>query len=170
MTGVRHRARPLDLTRSAQSRQQQLVQPLPHAGLLPPIQPTPTGHAGAEAERGRQMPPGDPGVENKEDPLQRLPIRQPLAARITPTRNTNDQDPPKTTRATPSPPTYRGTVVRCVWWAPGLVAPAPGVDSAQPCVMWKETSLRVEMPPSRFSPDLRARTNMTRIACLLLTG
>ena len=28
------------------------------------------------------MPPRDPGVQHEQDPLQRLPVRQPLATRI----------------------------------------------------------------------------------------
>jgi hypothetical protein len=59
------------------------VQPLPHPRLLPLIQTTPTGHTRAEAELERQVRPRDPGVQHEQDPLQRLPIRQPLPTRIT---------------------------------------------------------------------------------------
>src|SRR5947209_14879390 len=41
-----------------------------------------TSRAAAEAELGRQMPPRDPRVQHEQDPLQRLPVRQPFAARI----------------------------------------------------------------------------------------
>jgi hypothetical protein len=58
------------------------VQPFPDAGLLPLIHAAVAGRAATEAEFGRQMPPRDPGVEHKQDSLQRLPVRQPLAARI----------------------------------------------------------------------------------------
>jgi hypothetical protein len=46
------------------------------------IQAAPAGHLGAEAKLDRQMRPRDPRVQHKQDPLQRLPIRQPLAARV----------------------------------------------------------------------------------------
>src|SRR5437660_506038 len=48
-------------------------------------------------------------------------------------------------------------------------APRPPLRG-YPAVTRKETSRRVEMPPRRLSPDLRARTNITRSCCLLLTG
>src|SRR5438477_7374034 len=83
MTGVRDRPRPLDLPASSQLREQQLMQTIPDTGPLPLIHPAVTGRAATETELGRQMPPGDPRVEHKEDPLQRLPVRQPLAARVT---------------------------------------------------------------------------------------
>jgi hypothetical protein len=35
-----------------------------------------------EAELSRQMPPRDPGGKHEQDPLQRLPVRQPLPARV----------------------------------------------------------------------------------------
>ncbi len=74
VTGVRDRPRPLDLTRRPQLGQQERVQPLPDTGLLPLIHPPVTGRADAEPELERQMPPRDPGVQHKQDPLQRLPI------------------------------------------------------------------------------------------------
>jgi hypothetical protein len=55
------------------------MQPLPDPGALPLIQPAPAGHARAEAKLGRQMLPGDPGVQHKQDPLQRQPIVETLA-------------------------------------------------------------------------------------------
>ena len=75
---VDDRARPVDLTRRLQPRQQQRVQLLPHPGLLPLLQPPPTGEPRTEAELLRQVLPRDPGLQHKQDPLQRLPIRQPL--------------------------------------------------------------------------------------------
>src|SRR5438552_15802359 len=35
----------------------------------------------ASCKRERQMPPSNPRVQDEQDPLQRLPIRQPLATR-----------------------------------------------------------------------------------------
>jgi hypothetical protein len=83
MTAVGDGARPLDLTRRLQLGKQQRVQPLPHTGLLPLNHPPIAGRAGTEAELERQMPPRDPGVEHEQDPLQRRPIIEPLAPRIT---------------------------------------------------------------------------------------
>jgi hypothetical protein len=58
------------------------VQLRPHARLLPLVQAAPASGARAEAELEWQVPPGDPRMQHEEDPLQRLPIRQPLAARV----------------------------------------------------------------------------------------
>jgi hypothetical protein len=58
------------------------MQLLPDPGPLPLVQAPPTGHARAESELARQVLPGDPSVQHEQDPLQRLPIRQPFAARI----------------------------------------------------------------------------------------
>ena len=58
--------------------EQDLVQSLPDTGPLPLIHAAVTSRAAAEAELSRQMPPRDPGVEHKQNPLQRPPIRQPL--------------------------------------------------------------------------------------------
>src|SRR5437867_8244959 len=57
------------------------MQALPHARLLPLVEAAVAGRAGTEAELERQMPPGDPGVQHEQDPLQRLPVRQSLATR-----------------------------------------------------------------------------------------
>src|SRR6266540_1622549 len=82
MAGIRDRPRPLELTGGPQLGKQQRVQPLPDARPLPLIQTAVAGRASAEAELERQMSPGDPRVQHEQDPLQRLPIRQPLPARI----------------------------------------------------------------------------------------
>jgi hypothetical protein len=58
------------------------MQPLPHARPLPLVQPAVARRAAAEAELERQMPPRDPRVQDEQDSLQRLPIRQPLATRV----------------------------------------------------------------------------------------
>ena len=82
MTAVCDRPTPLDQTISMQLGQQHLMQPLPDTGPLPLIQPPITGRAAAEAKLERQMPPRDPRMQNEQNPLQRLPVRQPPAARI----------------------------------------------------------------------------------------
>ena len=61
---------------------QDLVEPLPHTGPLPLLQPPIAGRAATEAELERQVPPRHPGVQHKQNPLQRLPVRQPLATGI----------------------------------------------------------------------------------------
>jgi len=82
MTRVGDCTRPLDLSCRPQAGEQQLVQSLPHACPLPLLESTPACHPGAEPELRRQMRPRDPCVEHKQDPLQCLPIRQPLPTRI----------------------------------------------------------------------------------------
>ena len=71
VTGVGDRPLPLELLGGVQLGQQQLVQPLPDARLLPRPQPPPRGHPAAEAELLRQVLPADPRVQHKQDPLQR---------------------------------------------------------------------------------------------------
>ena len=88
MTTISHRARPLDLTCRLQLSKKQRVQPLPDTGLLPLDHPPIAGRARTEAELERQMPPRDPGVEHEQDPLQRLPIGQPLPTGKTTRRST----------------------------------------------------------------------------------
>src|SRR3954469_5284186 len=82
MAGVGDRSRPLDLACRVQLSEQKLVQPLPDAGVLPDPQPAPTRHPATEAQLLRQMLPTDPSVQNEQDPLQRQPIIERLAARI----------------------------------------------------------------------------------------
>ena len=79
---VGDRARPLDLPRRPQAREQERVQRLPHPGSLPLIQTAVAGRARAEAELERQVAPGHPRVQHEQDPLQRLPIGESLATRI----------------------------------------------------------------------------------------
>jgi hypothetical protein len=49
---------------------------------LPVAQTAPAGHPGAEAEVLRQPLPADAGREHEQDPIQRKPVADPLAARI----------------------------------------------------------------------------------------
>jgi hypothetical protein len=53
------------------------MQSLSHSRSLPLNHPAVAGRAATEAELGRQMPPRDGGVRDKQDPLPRLPVRQP---------------------------------------------------------------------------------------------
>jgi hypothetical protein len=62
--------------------EQERMHTLPNAGLLPLDHPPVTGRARAETELKRQMPPRDPRVEHKQDPLQGSAIIKPLATRI----------------------------------------------------------------------------------------
>ena len=82
MTRIGDRPRPFELASSSELREQERVQTLPHARLLPLIEPPIAGRARAKPELERQVPPGDPCVQYEEDPLQRLPVGQALAARI----------------------------------------------------------------------------------------
>ena len=75
MTAVSDRPAPLDQTIRVQLGQQHLVEPLPNTGPLPLIQPPVTRRAAAEAKLGRQVPPRHPGVQHKQNPLQRPPVR-----------------------------------------------------------------------------------------------
>jgi hypothetical protein len=58
------------------------VQPLPHACLLPRIEAAVAGRAGPKAELERQVPPRDPGMQHKQDPLQRRTIIEPPTTRV----------------------------------------------------------------------------------------
>jgi hypothetical protein len=73
---------PVDLTRLVQLVQQHLVQAHPHAGVIPVAQTPPAGHAGSAAHLGRQVLPGDTGLQDEQDPRQRPAIGDPLAPRI----------------------------------------------------------------------------------------
>jgi hypothetical protein len=79
---VEDRPRPLELSRRAQTGEQQLVQAPPHPRPLPLVQTPPTGDPGAEAELLGQVRPGDPRMQHEQDPLQRLAVGQPLSARL----------------------------------------------------------------------------------------
>src|SRR4051812_2344394 len=102
MAGVSDRSRPLDLAGRMQLSEQKLVQPLPDARLLPDPQPAPTRHPATEAQLLRQMLPTDPSVQNEQDPLQRQPIIERLAARIP-----KAALPPRQKRLDPTPQRIR---------------------------------------------------------------
>src|SRR5215831_4464469 len=105
IAGVGDRALPLNLIGGVQLGQQQFVQLVPDAGLLPRTQPPPRRHPAAEAELLRQMLPPDPRVEHEQDPLQRQPIVERLATRIAKTtllpRQQRLQPPPQRVRDLP---------------------------------------------------------------------
>ena len=82
VAAIDDRPPPLDLASRTEARQQQRVQLLPDPGLLPLIKPAPAGVARPVAELLRQMHPRGTRVQHEQDPLQRLTVRQPLAARI----------------------------------------------------------------------------------------
>lgn len=73
---------PVDLTGAVELLEDRLVQLLPDPRLLPLAQSPPAGHPRAVAELGRQVSPGDPGVQDEEDPVQRRPVVEALAAGI----------------------------------------------------------------------------------------
>src|SRR5579864_978265 len=85
-----------------QLREQQLVQPLPHAGLLPRAQSPPGGHPTTKAELLRQMLPTDPRAQYEQDPLQREPVIKRLPTRIAKTTL-----PPRQQRLDPLPKRIR---------------------------------------------------------------
>lgn len=62
--------------------EQEFVQPLPDARLLPVAQATPAGHARAEAELLRQPLPSDAGREHEQDSIQHSSIVDSSAARV----------------------------------------------------------------------------------------
>ena len=65
------------------------------------LEPTPTRDPRPEPKLPRQLRPGRPGIQHKQDPAQRPPIRKPL-----PTRKAETPLPPGETTA-PRPPTTR---------------------------------------------------------------
>jgi hypothetical protein len=58
------------------------VQALPHARALPLVQAPPAGDTASEAELAREVRPGDAGVQDEEDPLQRLAVGQAFATGV----------------------------------------------------------------------------------------
>jgi hypothetical protein len=82
MTGVSGGPGPVDLTSAVQLRQYCLVQLLPDASLLPLPQAPPAGHPRAVAKLGGKVAPGDPCVQDEEDPVQRCPVVQALSTGI----------------------------------------------------------------------------------------
>jgi hypothetical protein len=82
VTAVGDRSLPFKLVGRVQLGEQQLVQLLPDARLLPRSKPTPSGHPAAEAKLLRQMLPANPRVQHKQDPLQRTTIVERLPTRI----------------------------------------------------------------------------------------
>jgi hypothetical protein len=81
--GVDDRAAPVDLTRRVQPLQQDEVELVPDARVLPLVQPAPGRHTDPEAKPGRQMLPADPRVQHKQDALQHETIVQPAPAGVT---------------------------------------------------------------------------------------
>lgn len=51
------------------------MEPLPHVGVVPVPQASPTGHARAETQLLGLVLPLDPGVQDVEDSAQHLPVR-----------------------------------------------------------------------------------------------
>jgi hypothetical protein len=83
--------------------QQQLVQALPHARLLPGMKAPPTRHPGAEAELLWEMLPTDAGVQTNRIPLNTSVIER-FAARVAKaplTRGKKRLDPPTIHRHKP---------------------------------------------------------------------
>ncbi len=65
---VGYRSGKVDSLCPAKLRQQYLVQPIPHLGSLPRLQPSPTGAPGTAAHFLGQHLPWDPGTQHKHDP------------------------------------------------------------------------------------------------------
>lgn len=62
--------------------EQELVQSLPHPGLVPVPQPARTRHARAEAQFLGQVLPLDAGMQHMQDSAQHVPVRKWFAARM----------------------------------------------------------------------------------------
>src|ERR1700678_2090944 len=89
MAGINRSAGPVDLPRGVQLHKQLLVQRIPHPGLLPGPQPPPTSDPGPVAILARQVLPGDSGVQHVQDPIERQPIIDRLAAGVATTTLTH---------------------------------------------------------------------------------
>ncbi len=105
VTGIGDRPLPLEPVGGVQLGQQQLVQPVPDAGLLPRPQPPPSRHPAAKAKLLRQVLPADPRVQHEQDPLQHAPVIKRPATRITETPLPRRQQ-----RLDPLPPSGPPTV------------------------------------------------------------
>ena len=77
--GIDRDTRPVDATLFPKVIQQDVQNTVPDAGLLPIAQATPAGHSAAAAHFLRKVLPRDTSLEDKQDPGQRLAIRQRLA-------------------------------------------------------------------------------------------
>ena len=62
-------ARPVQRLRLGEPVEDQSVQPVPHASVLPLAQPPPRRVPGTAAQLRRQVPPAAAGVEHEQDPL-----------------------------------------------------------------------------------------------------
>jgi hypothetical protein len=78
--GVDERPRPVDRVGTVQFGQEQGVQALPDARLIPAPQVVAAGLAAAAAEVGGQVVPGDAGLEDEQDAGQDLAVVQGFAA------------------------------------------------------------------------------------------
>ncbi len=73
---VHRRPRPVNEAGIVQTCKQDLDELEPDAGLLPGLEPTPTGQAAATAHLGGEVFPGDAGFEDEEDAGEGLAILQ----------------------------------------------------------------------------------------------
>src|SRR5579859_1345097 len=71
-TAVQRGPRPVDLVSLAQFSQENAVQFLPHAHILPSLEIVQTGHTRTTAHLLRQVFPGNAGLEYKNNPCQHL--------------------------------------------------------------------------------------------------
>lgn len=74
MTAIEADRGPVNRPNTMKLGQQQPMQIVPDTGFGPTPETSPAGHAGAESELGRQMPPRYTGIEHEQDALQALPI------------------------------------------------------------------------------------------------
>jgi hypothetical protein len=99
---VNDRPRPVNRSGSLQLREQQRVQSLPNAGLLPIAQPPPTRHPRPAPKLLRQPLPADTSAEHKQDPRQ-----HPSVIEWPPTRIAKPARLPRNQRLEPHPQLVR---------------------------------------------------------------
>lgn len=80
--GVDHGFRPVQRGGCVELGEQNLVQALPHVGLVPVPQPPPARHPRTEAELLGQVLPAHPGMQDVQDPAQNLTVGYRPATRI----------------------------------------------------------------------------------------
>lgn len=70
---IDQRAGPIDLSLSPKPREQYLMQPTPHSGVLPGYKPSPARDTRPATHLSRQVPPWHSGLEYENNPRQNLP-------------------------------------------------------------------------------------------------
>jgi hypothetical protein len=81
---VDNRSGQIELAATSQFREQDGVEPFPHAGPLPAGQPPPARDTRTAAHLAREHPPRDPAAQHEQDARKDRPIRDRLSSGVPP--------------------------------------------------------------------------------------